>query len=131
MRLQGPPVFKVFRIQETCFHSTHFCPHDFVRMAIKYPGIDSYQIKRKKYPVRVTLSIYKQQGKLHQNGNNLVTKKQVSKTSRGIQVWCFSTCQRIICCLQILILGSCERERVNPKCLGSILVFLGEYFLRL
>jgi len=49
-------------------------------MAIKYPAIDSYQIKRKKYPLRVSLSIYKQQGKLHQNGNNLVTKKQVSKT---------------------------------------------------
>lgn len=26
-------------------------------MVIKYPGIDSYQIKRKKYPLRVTLNL--------------------------------------------------------------------------
>lgn len=30
------------------------CPHDLVRIVIKYPGIDSYQIKRKKYPLRIT-----------------------------------------------------------------------------
>lgn len=52
-------------------------------MVMKYPGTESYQTKRKKYPLKVTLSTYKQQWKVNHNGNHFATIKQVSKNPRN------------------------------------------------
>lgn len=57
-----------------------FVPMILVRIVLKYPGINSYQIKRKKNTLRVSLSTYKQQWQVHHSGNYAVTTEQVSKT---------------------------------------------------
>lgn len=47
-----------------------FVPMILVRIVIKHPGINSYQIERKKNTLRVSLSTYKQQWQVHHNHGN-------------------------------------------------------------
>lgn len=79
-----------------------------------------------------SLSIYKQQWKLHHNGNHLVTIKQVSKTLSEIlnHVWCFPLVWALYTASKCFFPESYKRDRViKPKCLGSVMVFLVSIFL--
>lgn len=76
-------------------------------------------------------SIYKQQWKLHYNGNHLATTKQASKMLTEIlfHVWRFLPVWALYIASNCFFPGSYKRDRViKPKCLGSIIFFLVSIF---